>query len=330
MDLLRSIRAFVAVAGASSFTAAARELGIGTPGVSRAISELEAHLGLRLLQRTTRSVELTAAGDRYLAHCTSILDRLGQAEVEAAGLCARPVGVLHIGVDPTFDPYHLAWLIFGYQERYPDVTIETSYLSRSLDVVSAIYDVVLISGSIPRSERMVFHRIGAASTVLCASPNYLRSNGVPKSISELRHHRCLQVKYMDVAYEQWVFEGPDGPEVFRCDEARVLIHTFEALSKLIQDGAGIGELPVSKALPAIRSGLLVRVLPEFDLTGRDLHVLCSTAHYGQAKVNAWCEFVQIALPGRLSEDQVSLISYPSGISDASKALEIAIAGADRP
>ena len=325
MDMLQSIRAFVAVANANGFTAAARQMRVGTPQVSRAIAELETHLGLRLLSRTTRSVALTAAGDRYLAHCKFILDRLELAEAEAAGLCAKPIGTLRIGADPTFDAHHLAWLIHGYQARYPEVTIQTSLLSGSLDAALDIHDTILLCNPVPQMERMVFERVGATSTVLCASPVYLASHGVPETVSELRRHRCLQVRHMDDASEQWLFEGLAGPEVFCCDQARVLTDTTDVLVNVIQEGGGIGQLSLSRALPALRSGVLVRVLPQYRLAARNAYVLCPSAHYGEPKVQTWFEFVKAALPGRLAEDQVSLISHNSNHSESPRAFEADVA-----
>lgn len=325
MDILQSIRAFVAVANANGFTAAARQMRVGTPQVSRAIAELETHLGLRLLRRTTRSVALTAAGDRYLVHCKFILDRLELAEAEAAGLCAKPAGTLRIGVDPTFDAHHLAWLIHGYQARYPEVTVQTSLLSGSLDAALDIHDTILLCNPVPQIERIVYERVGATSTVLCASPVYLASHGVPETISELRSHRCLQVKHMDDASEQWLFEGLAGPEVFCCDQARVLTDTTDVLVNVIQEGGGIGQLSLARALPALRSGVLVQVLPQYRLAARNAYVLCPSARHGEPKVQTWFEFVKAALPGRLVEDQVSLISHNSNISESSRAVEAEVA-----
>ncbi|RDK02980.1 LysR family transcriptional regulator [Paraburkholderia lacunae] len=325
MDILQSIRAFVAVANASSFTSAARQMRVSTPQVSRAIAELETHLGLRLLRRTTRSVALTAAGDRYLVHSKFILDRLELAEAEAAGLCAKPVGTLRIGVDPTFDAHHLAWLINAYQARYPEVTVQTSLVGGSLDAALDTHDTILLCNSVPQIESMVFERAGATSTVLCASPIYLASHGVPETISELRGHSCLQLKRMDDASEPWLFEGLAGPEVFRCDQTRLLTDTTDVLVNVIQGGGGIGQLSLSRALPALRSGALVRVLPQYRLATRNVYVLCPSAHYGEPKVQAWFEFVKAALPGRLAEDQVSLISYLSNTSESPRTVEAGVA-----
>lgn len=320
MDMLQSIRAFVAVADEKSFTAAARQMQVGTPKVSRAIADLETHLSLRLLHRTTRSVALTAAGDRYLLHCRSILDRLELAESEAAGLCAKPVGALRIGVDSTFDAHHLARLIHSYQERYPEVTVQTSLLSGSLDVVSDAHDTILLCDSFPQFEHMAFECVGATSTVLCASPVYLASHGVPETISELHRHRCLQLKRIDDAPEQWRFEGLAIPEVFHCDQARVLTDTADVLVNVIKEGAGIGQLSVSRALPALRSGGLVRVLPQYRLVARNVYVPCPSEFTG-AKVQTWFEFVKATLPGRLAEDRVSLITHSSKISGSLKDVE---------
>ncbi|TKC81245.1 LysR family transcriptional regulator [Trinickia terrae] len=309
MDLMQSIRAFTAVASVGSFTVAARHMQVGTPQVSRAIADLETHLGLRLLNRTTRSVALTAAGERYLFHCKCILDRVELAETEAAGLCAKPIGTLSLGVAPSFDRHHLAWLISGYQEHYSEVSVQVALVPRSGEMPTGQHDAVLLCDAVPQGEQLVAACLGASQSVLCASPVYLARRGVPETVNDLGGHRCLQLDTGEEAAGQWVFDGPEGPETFRFEQTPLRTDLSDVLEHAIRQGSGIGSLPVARALPALRSGTLVRVLPRYRLAARNMYVIHPPGRSGDAKTRTWVEFVKASLPARLAADQASFVSY---------------------
>src|SRR5258708_5021338 len=149
MDMLQAIRAFAQVASVGSFTTAAQKLDLVTSQVSRAIADLETHLNVRLLNRTTRRVALTEAGERYLSHCEVILKHLAEAEADALGMNAEPSGTLRIGVTASFDRYHLPSLISSYLERFPGVSVSVTLAQQVQEAMFSHHDVLFLCSSEP-------------------------------------------------------------------------------------------------------------------------------------------------------------------------------------
>ncbi|MFM0669575.1 LysR family transcriptional regulator [Paraburkholderia sediminicola] len=304
MDMLQGIRAFAQVASAGSFTAAAQQLAIGTPQVSRAIADLETHLNTRLLNRTTRQVALTEAGERYLFHCEAILTRLAEAEAEALGLNSEPSGTLKIGVTASFDRHHLPHLISSYQERYPQVSVSVTLAQQVTEIPLSHYDVLLLCSSNPPEPRMASECLGATSSILCASSDYLARYGVPQTLTDLKQHRCVRLAD-DLSSNQWMFDGPNGHEAFSAGRTVLQCNLSDMLNDSVQAGLGIGPLPVSVGMPGLRTGSLVRVLPEYRMKARNAYVLYSSARHLDAKIRTWVEFLKEALPQRLANDQAA-------------------------
>ncbi|SIT35585.1 Transcriptional regulator [Paraburkholderia ribeironis] len=309
MDMMQSIRAFDAVATSGSFTGAARNMNVGTPQVSRAIADLEAHLGLRLLNRTTRSVELTVAGEQYLVHCKSILASLEKAEAEAAGMCAIPSGTLRVGIDPAVDRLHLGAIVSAYQDRYPKLSVEIALATGGREPESASHDVLLVCGSPPEGEKFASVSLGSVGFVLCASPVYLGRYGIPQVIGDLCRHRWLQLASADRTSGQWQFNGPDGSEVFSPAVSAIRTDLIDVLTNAVTEGAGIAPIPIASAMPGLRSGTLVRVLPRYRSTAQNVHALYPAVRYRESKVETWIEFLAALLPQRFADDHRAFASY---------------------
>ena len=181
MDTLQNMRVFVRVVEAGSFTGAAQHLNTTTAYASRAVSDLEAHLRTRLLNRTTRRIALTEAGERYLQRCEQILAYVDQAEAEASDAHARPSGKLKVHAMTSFGQHYVVPAVGRYQKRYPDVHIELTLAQRVPDLLDEGYDVVARAGApdLPDSG-LVSQRLGSAFSIACASPAYLERHGVPQ------------------------------------------------------------------------------------------------------------------------------------------------------
>jgi DNA-binding transcriptional LysR family regulator len=310
MDMMQGIRSFAAVATMGSFTAAAKSLKVGTPQVSRAIADIEAHLGMRILNRTTRTVGLTVAGERYLAHCQAILARLELAEAEAAGLSAMPRGTLRIGIAPSFDRHHLVSLIASYQQRYEEVTVEATLACGSPRALLDEHDALLLCSPNPlEADGLASECLGALSNVLCASPVYLASHGIPKTLDDLRSHKCLQLTTLDEMDGRWLFEGSETIEEFQFSKTPFCSDLADTLIDAAIVGLGIGELPVSKALPGLRNGSLVRVMPRYRLAPQNVYVVFRSGLNIDAKLQTWIEYLKASLPNRLALDQAMFISF---------------------
>ncbi|EUC14435.1 LysR family transcriptional regulator [Paraburkholderia hospita] len=326
MDMLQAIRAFAQVASVGSFTTAAQELGVVTSAVSRSIADLEAHLNIRLLHRTTRRVALTEAGERYLSHCQVILKHLAQAEAEAFGTNAEPSGTLKIGVTASFDRYHLPDLISGYLERFPQVSVSVILAQQGKEAMRSDHDVLLLCSSVPPDPRITFESLGAMSSILCASPVYLARYGVPQTLHDLKQHRCIDLAG-DQSAGQWIFDGPFGHEACSVSRTALQSDLCDVLNDSIQAGLGIGPLPVRIGLQQLRAGSVVRVLPDYRMKARNVYVLYSSPLNLDRKIRTWVEFLREALPQRLARDEaafaplVAALPGDSGDDTQSRAIQ---------
>ncbi|WP_248319869.1 MULTISPECIES: LysR family transcriptional regulator [unclassified Caballeronia] len=302
MDLLRSMRIFARVAEASSFTAAAQQLDITTAQASRAITDLETHLRTRLLNRTTRRVALTDAGNRYLARCKEVIELVDLSEAEAGDARVLPSGVLRMHAPITFGHHYVVPALTRYLEAHPQVRVELTLSQNVPDMLDEGYDVfVQVTTSALPDSALVSTRICSMPSVLCASPRYLERAGVPRDIDDLSKHACLQLVTTFFPVDRWAFEGPRGRAEVDLPPGRLRVNSADALAFAVADGFGIAPLPALSALPSIRSGELVRVLPEWELQTMTIYAMYASRQYLDAKIKTWVAFLKEFVEGTLAE-----------------------------
>ena len=254
MDTFRNMKVFVEVAEAGSFTAAANQLDTTTGYVSRSVSELEAHLRTRLLNRTTRRLALTEAGERYLNRCQAILASVMEAEAEASDAHAKPVGTLKVHAMSSIGQNYVVPAIAAYQERYPAVTIDLTLSQNVPDLIEEGYDVALrLSPDALPDSNYISHKLGTFYRVLCAAPAYLEMYGTPASVDDLSDHNCLQVAMPIFPSERWLLIGPDGEREFQLQNARFKVNVPDAMAAALHEGMGIGALPTLTIRSAVKS-----------------------------------------------------------------------------
>jgi DNA-binding transcriptional LysR family regulator len=309
MDTLQNMRVFVRVVEAGSFTGAAQHLNTTTAYASRAVSDLEAHLRTRLLNRTTRRIALTEAGERYLQRCEQILAYVDQAEAEASDAHARPSGKLKIHAMTSFGQHYVVPSVSRYQQRYPDVQIELTLAQRVPDLIDEGYDVALVLAQGLPDSGLVSQRLGSVFSIVCASPAYLERHGVPQGPSDLGRHTCLQMVSPIFPIDEWIFDGPDGQETFALGPATFQVNVAEAQAVAVREGMGIGLLPTYSAINGLRSGQLVWVMPEFTSQEMNLYALYASRQYLDAKIRTWVEFLRDELPATLAADQAELRKF---------------------
>ncbi len=294
MDIFQAMRVFSRVVDAGSFTAAAQALGLSTAQVSRQVSELENHLQARLLQRTTRRLGLTEAGTRYLERCRHILSELEAAGAEASGAHLMPRGRLRVHAITGFGTHLLAPLAARYSALYPDVNIELTLSQRHPDLLEEGQDVVItLARELPDSE-LVAQLLGTTYSVVCASPSYIRQNGIPISIDELCQHRCLRL--LDPVFgDSWTFTDNGIERAVRMGET-FQVNVAEAMAQAAGEGMGICVLPDLIAAKAFEGGRLVRLLPDHRLHERGIYALYPSRRFLDAKVRTWVEFLKEQLP----------------------------------
>lgn len=255
---LEQLAAFIAVAEAGSFAAAARRVGRDPSIISRRVSQLEEHLGVRLLSRTTRRVALTEAGALYHRRVQAALEELANASREASDVAASPQGLLRISVPVTFGRQWIAPLLPSFLERHPRIRVDMRFSDQFVDVVAEGFDVAIRVGVLPDSS-LTAKKIASFRNLLVASPGYLKTHGTPREPADLASHACLGFAG-HAAWPDWplvkgatrVTLRPTGPLI--ADNSEVV------LMAAIQ-GAGITYTPDWLAGPALRSGKIVEVLP---------------------------------------------------------------------
>jgi DNA-binding transcriptional LysR family regulator len=307
LDTLQNMRAFTRIVVTGSFTAAARSLGTTTGVMSRAISELEAHLRTRLLNRSTRRLALTPAGERYLQRCQRILADLDAAEEEAHSAHECPAGTLRMFSFASIGQHYVLPAISKYRAQYPEVMVELTLSQSTPDLLGGGSDVaVVVAPSLPDSE-MVSHLLASTCSILCASPDYLRSRGTPQQPGDLAQHQCLTLNTPAFPKYEWLLEGPNGSELLRV-RGPLQVNIAESLAVAIREGMGIGMLPLYAAVEGLRNGTLVRVLPDHTLQKMNIYALYASRKFTDAKVRTWVDLLRVHLPAVIARDKALLTS----------------------
>ena len=287
MEGFGAIPVFVAVVENGGFSAAARTLGISKSAVSKRINQLEAHLGVRLLHRTTRKLSLTEAGERYFEHASRALAAAGQAEDAVTELQGEPQGNLKISSPMSFGRLHVAPLIPKLLQRYPKLQIDLVMDDRKVDLVAGGFDVAIRAGNLPAST-LIARKLAPVRQVLCASPDYIDRYDRPGTPAELSGHNCVLYSYSSDA-DEWTLIGESGPETVTVSGS-YQVNNSEALLEALREGIGIGRLPTFVAGPDLKTGRLVKLFESYRLPDFTLYAVFPERQYLPAKVRAFLDF----------------------------------------
>ncbi len=290
MDL-NHVAVFARVVELESFTAAANQLGLPKSSVSRTVTRLEEELGVRLLQRTTRKLNLTEAGHAYYERARLALSGLEEAASAATNLSAEPRGTVRVSTPGDFGMLNLADAVARFVRKYPLVHIDLSMTSRYVDLVAEGFDLAIRAGKL-RDSTLVARRIGTDSLGLYASPAYIRRRGRPKSFVDLANHDCV-LFHGKLGKAEWRLTGPDGEERVTV-RGPVSVDEMSFAQQAVTAGLGIGLLPsiaVRVATARKVTPTPVRLLPEYESTGADLHVVSPPTRFQPASVTAFRQFL---------------------------------------
>ena len=261
IDHASEMAAFVRVVDAKGFSAAAPALGLTPSAVSKLITRLEARLGVRLLQRTTRALSLTADGEAFYAAARRIVGEIAALETEISEQRGTPHGLLRVTTSLAFSTHQLAPVIGEFLERYPAIQLELMPTDRVVDMVEESVDVAIRIGRLPDSSFMA-RKIGEDKRLICAAPSYLARHGTPQRPEDLRRHNCIVSR--DNAYlNRWSFKV-DGQIIEIDVRGRVAVTEGEAQMQLALQGIGIVRLTRLTLAQAIRDGALVPLLGAFS------------------------------------------------------------------
>jgi len=291
------------VAQSGSFTAAAAMLDTSTTNVSKAVSSLEARLQTRLINRTTRRLALTEAGLRYLQRCEKIIEEMREADEEAGTAQTRPVGRLKIHAMSAVGNHYVINAIARYRETQPSVMFDLTLTNRLPDLLEEGYDMsIVLARDLPDSG-FVAQRLGITYSILCASPAYLKKRGIPHAPVALGAHDCLRIVNTVMPAENWVFEGPEGVETVSTPMSPFHVNTADAMTVAISNGMGIGIQPIASAVEGLKTGTLVRVLPEYRFEELNVFAIYPSRKFVDAKIKTWVDFLKDYIPVLLASDE---------------------------
>ncbi|MFC7287318.1 LysR family transcriptional regulator [Herminiimonas glaciei] len=258
MDRLSAMQVFVSVVDSGSQSAAADQLDLSRPVVSRYLAELEEWAGARLLHRTTRKLSLTAAGAEMLPRCRQMLELATDMKNVVALPEDAPQGLLRITVSTSFGQSHLAAAVADYVKLYPGVMVDMLVLDRVVNLVEERIDLAIrISKDL--DPNLIARRLTVCRSVVCAAPAYLREHGKPTQAEQLALHNCLTHSYYGSV---WLLERENLP-VNVAVKGNISANDASSLVQAALVGAGIAMLPTFLAAPYIRSGQLLPLLPEY-------------------------------------------------------------------
>ncbi len=287
MDRFQEMQVFLAVAEEQGFAAAARRLNMSPPSVTRAVAALEERIGTLLLARTTRSVHITEAGQRYVEDCRRILAELEEAEESAAGSHAIARGQLTLTAPVLFGELFVTPVLVDYLEQHPAVSIKALLVDRVVSMVDEGIDVAVRIGNLPDSG-LHSVKVGEVRRVVCASPAYLNQHGRPQHPDQLSEARVVEAASSSLVSD-WRFAGPEGPLSVR-PEPRLIVTANQAAINAACLGWGLTLVLSYQVAGKVAAGELEIVLEHFELPPLPIHVVYQGGRKVPAKVRTFIDF----------------------------------------
>lgn len=311
MDQIEAMKAFLAVVDACGFAGAARQVGVSTATVTRQVAALEQHLGARLLIRTTRSLRLTEAGERYLADARAILQALSDADAQARGAHVEPVGTLRVTAPVVFGRLHVLPVVLSFLKAHARVSVQTHFVDHVTHLIDEGLDVALRIGRLPDSSLRAVH-LGAVRPVIVASPAYLRRHGVPRRPDDIERHQVIGLDRIGHPFQPWALrsepraargaaarshEEQSEAEVpcrsVAMPPVRLMVNHNELVRDAAEAGAGLARMQSYQVAQSVADGRLRIVMAEWEPPASPVHLVHADARAATAKVSA---FVAHAAP----------------------------------
>lgn len=289
MDRLSSMAVFVSAVEEGSFAAAAEALDVSAQMVGKHVKMLEDHLGVRLLNRTTRRQSLTDTGQRFYERCKVVL-----TEVEAAESCAAesrtiPRGRLRLNAPVTFGAHCLAPVLPEYLRANPDVSVDLNLNDRIVDLVEEGYDAVFRVGALSDST-LIARQLGPYRLIACAAPSYLAERGVPSSPADLSDHECLGFVHW-APRGSWEFKSAERATSTTTVAGRLTANNGQALRAAALAGFGVLLQPHALVKEDLETGRLVQLLPDYEPPSRAMHILFPPDERLGPKLRSFLNFV---------------------------------------
>jgi DNA-binding transcriptional LysR family regulator len=292
MDRLTEMEAFATVVDQGGFTDAARKMGISKSAVSKHISALEARLGARLLNRTTRRVSPTEIGLAYYERARRVLNDAGEADALVTSMQAAPSGVLRISVATDFGVNHLSPVIGDFLQEYPDITVNMVLNNRYVELISEGFDMAVRIGELEDSSLRA-RRLTDTTRRLIAAPSYFSQHGRPRAIDDLNDHRLLHYSSQSGG-AVWRITAPSGERHQIRSAGWLTVNDGQSLLNACIAGLGIAYLPAFLYHDAMRRGLVEDAIPGLPAEVQGIYAVYPPGRFTQPKVRAFIDFLVAA------------------------------------
>lgn len=290
MSPVSELAFFVQLVRAGSLAATARELDLTPPAVSRRLAQLEQRLGVRLLNRTTRSISLTAEGELYLVNAQRILGEIEEMEQQVSSSRAEPRGLLRVNAPLGFGRTHVGPAVSSFVRRHPEVEVQLQLTDRPINLPDDATDVAIRFGELPDS-RLVARKIASNRRRLCATPDYLARHGHPETPRDLAQHNCIVLRQNDLAFGVWRFSRGKQSESIKV-AGGLSTNDGEVALKWALDGHGILMRAEWNLARHLRSGELVEVLQDYETPPADIYAVYLERLNLSAKVSFFIEHLR--------------------------------------
>ncbi|MCI3946209.1 LysR family transcriptional regulator [Pseudomonas syringae] len=300
MDRIQEMRLFAGLAEQTSFAGAARQAGLSTATVTRAIASLEKRLGVLLVVRTTRNMRLTEAGQRFAIDCHRLLADLDDAESAAAGLHALPAGLLTVTAPQMFGALHVVPVLTNFLDRFPSIEVRAILVDRVVSMLDEGVDVAVRIGALPDSSLTAIP-VGSVRRMVCASPAYLAKQGVPQHPDDLRRHSTVSTTTSE-RQPRWPFRV-DHADYSVDVGSRLSLTSYQAAISAALQGWGLTQVPFYQIREYLQDGRLECVLAAFEIAPEPVHVVYLEGRRGSSKVHAFVDFCVSALRRDLHDEQ---------------------------
>lgn len=295
MERLTALRVFRHVVEMGSFAAASRRLRLSPAAVSKNIGELEAHLGVRLLNRTTRRMSLTEAGSLYYDQIARVLDELEEADRSLGPLQQMPSGLLRVSAPMTLTLVCLSPALPKFLTRYPELSLDLRMDDRRVDIVEEGFDIAIRASDNLEDSSLVARKLMTMPHVVCGAPSYFRRFGVPGTPEDLKRHTCIQFT-LSGHVDEWAFEK--GGRSLRVPvDSRYKVTSSLAVRDALRAGFGLSLIPEAYVREDIEQGFLRTVLDDWSAVELSVFAVYPSRRYVVPKVRAFLDFLVEELGG---------------------------------
>lgn len=300
MDRLTEMEAFTTVVDQGGFTDAARKMGISKSAVSKHVSSLEARLGSKLLNRTTRRVSPTEVGLAYYDRACQVLNDASEADALVTSMQAPPSGLLRVSVATDFGIHHLSPALSGFLKAHPEITVNVVLNNRYVELISEGFDLAVRIGEV-EGGNLRARKLAETTTRMVASPSYLEKYGTPRRIDDLNEHKLLHYSSQSSG-NVWKLTAPSGEKRHVRTSGWLSVNDGRSLLNAAINGLGIAHVPSFLFAEVMREGKVVDALPDLPQQVQGIHAVYPPGRFTLPKVRAFIDFLEEQFAGKGPDD----------------------------